>query len=208
MSPDALRSRAGSGPPRRARRCPDAWLFFTKFLRHGTAIAALVPSSRWLARAAVGAIDFGRARCIVELGAGTGPITAELLRRAYGRCRTLIVERDSDFCARLRQRFPRADIAHADAGDLDHLLTERQIDCVDHVISGLPLPSFAATDRDRVLGVVSRRLAAGGTFRQLTDMPWIYYRLYQRYFAEVLFRLVPLNFPPGGVYICRRPRLG
>ena len=49
----------------------------------------------------------------------------------------------------------------------------------------------------------TQRLAPTGTFRQLTHMPWIYYKLYRRYFAEVRFRLVPMNLPPGGVYICR-----
>jgi phosphatidylethanolamine/phosphatidyl-N-methylethanolamine N-methyltransferase len=34
-------------------------------------------------------------------------------------------------------------------------------------------------------------------------MPWVYRRLYRRYFEEVRFQLVPLNFPPAGVYICR-----
>ena len=41
------------------------------------------------------------------------------------------------------------------------------------------------------------------TFRQLTVMPLIYYKLYRRYFEDVRFRFVPLNLPPGGVYVCR-----
>ena len=53
------------------------------------------------------------------------------------------------------------------------------------------------------MGMVGRRLAPGGTFRQLTHMPWVYYSLYRGYFEEVRFQLVPLNLPPGGVYICR-----
>jgi hypothetical protein len=31
----------------------------------------------------------------------------------------------------------------------------------------------------------------------------IYYRLYCRYFEDVRFRFVPMNLPPGGVYVCR-----
>jgi hypothetical protein len=34
-------------------------------------------------------------------------------------------------------------------------------------------------------------------------MPLIYYKLYARYFEDVRFRFVPLNLPPGGVYVCR-----
>jgi len=186
-------------------QAPDWWLFLNKFLRQGTGIAALAPSSRWLARAVVRGIDFEAAGCIVELGAGTGPITTELVRHVNEQCRPIVVERDPDFCQRLRQRFPQADVVEADANDLERLLGERGVERVDHVISGLPLPSFPGEARDRLLRVIHERLAPGGTFRQLTHMPWIYYKLYRRYFAEVRFRLVPMNLPPGGVYICRAP---
>ena len=37
----------------------------------------------------------------------------------------------------------------------------------------------------------------------MTNMPWVYRKLYRRYFRQVAFRLVPLNLPPGGVYDCR-----
>lgn len=190
---------AGPGPS----RSPDWWLFLTKFLRQGTAIAALAPSSRWLARAVVAGIDFSRARCVVELGAGTGPITTELLRSAGPPCRILVIERDADFCQRLRQRFPTADIVQTDAFDLERLLDERGIGRVDHVISGLPLPSFPAVDRERLLAIIGRRLTPDGTLRQLTHMPYVYFGMYRGYFDEVQFRLVTRNLPPGGVYVCR-----
>src|SRR5262249_34321890 len=154
-----------------AKRPPDWLLFFKKFLRHGRAIASFVPSSVWLARALVEGIDFSRCRCVVELGAGTGPITAELLRHAPPGCRCLIVERDPDFCARLRERFPQAEIVQADAVALEELLAARGIERIDHVLCGLPLPSFTEAARDTVLDVVQRHLAPEGTFRQLTHMP-------------------------------------
>jgi phospholipid N-methyltransferase len=192
--------------PRPSSHTPDWLLFLAKFLRHGTAIASLTPSSPWLARAICDGIDYTTARCLVELGAGTGPITAELLRRAPPSCRVVIVERDPDFCERLRQRFPAADIVEADACDLERLLDERGVAAVDHVLCGLPLPSFAREDRDRVIAAACRRLAPGGTFRQLTEIPWLYWRLYYRYFEDVRFRFVFRNLPPAGFYLCRRPR--
>jgi phospholipid N-methyltransferase len=196
-------SRRSADSQKTSPRSPDWWLFFTKFLQQGKAIASVAPSSPWLARALVRGIDFSQARCVVELGAGTGPITAELLRSVGPGCRLVIVERDADFCQRLRLRFPRADVVQSDAAELETLLDERRLAYVDHVISGLPLPSFPAGERDRLLEVVARKLTPGGTFRQLTHMPWVYYRLYRRYFSDVEFCFVPLNIPPGGYYICR-----
>ena len=83
----------------------DFSLFFGKFLKHGTAIASLAPSSRWLSRATIANIDWDRAGVVVELGAGTGPITRELAARAGERTRLVVVERDPDFAEILRDRY-------------------------------------------------------------------------------------------------------
>ena len=192
-------------PPLQAlgRRGSDFWLMFKKFLTQGTSIASFAPSSRVLATTLVKGIDFRKARCIVELGAGTGPITTELVRRARPGTKLIAIELDSDFCRRLREKFPTVDIVEGDARNLDAILGERGIKEADHVISGLPLPSFRQRLREAILKASHSRLAGDGTFRQITNMPWVYYSMYQQYFRDVRFRFVPINFPPGGVYICR-----
>ena len=50
----------------------DFTLFLGKFLRHGTAIASIAPSSRWLSRLTVRNIDWARAATLVELVAAPG----------------------------------------------------------------------------------------------------------------------------------------
>ena len=85
----------------------DFTLFLGKFLRQGTAIASLAPSSPWLSRTTVRNIDWERAGVIVELGAGTGPITRVLAERARPGCRVVVLERDPDFSRLLRERFRR-----------------------------------------------------------------------------------------------------
>jgi phospholipid N-methyltransferase len=182
---------------------PEWWLMLTKFLERGRTIASFAPSSRWMARATVRDIDFSMAGCIVELGAGTGPITKEILGRAGKDCRVISLELDADLCRHLRRRFPNAEVLEADAADLGRLLDERGIDKVDHILSGLPLPSIPEDIRNRILDVCARRLKPEGSFRQLTIMPWIYYRMYRRYFQDIRFRFVFRNLPPGGVYFCR-----
>ena len=189
-------------PPRSARG-PDWWLMFTKFLKQGSKIASFAPSSRYMARSILRGIDFDKAKCIVELGAGTGPITEELVRRANPNTRLMVVELDPDMCDRLKSRFPNIDVVQGDAAHLDTLLADRGIDHVDHVVSGLPLPSFPALLREEILSTSARVIGPGGSFRQLTVMPWVYYRLYRGYFSEVRFKFVPMNLPPGGVYVCR-----
>jgi phospholipid N-methyltransferase len=189
--------------PSRGPAGPDWWLMMKAFWKKGRSIASFAPSSRFMARKVIGGIDFANAKCIVELGAGTGPITAELLKRVQPHTKLLVIELDPMLCARLKSRFPQVDVVQGDARHFDKLLAERGITQVDHVCSGLPLPSFPGELRDTILATSARMLAPGGTFRQLTVMPLIYYRLYCRYFNDVKFGFVPLNMPPGGVYTCR-----
>jgi phospholipid N-methyltransferase len=206
MNPEGLPLSTSASPARPPRRLPDWLLFLAKFFRHGKAIASFVPSSSYLARAVMEGVDWSAARCVVELGAGTGPITAELLRHVPPACKAVVVERDPDFCERLCERFPGADVAQADAADLDRLLAERGVEKVYHFLCGLPLPSFPREVREAILQVVRRRMAPGGTFRQLTHMPYVYYRMYRRYFPDVRFRLVLRNLPPAGFYVCQAPQ--
>jgi phospholipid N-methyltransferase len=190
---------------------PDWWLMMKAFLRHGRKIASFAPSSRFMARKVVDGIDWDSTRCVVELGAGTGPITAQLVRRLRPQTRAIVIELDPVLCGRLKARFQgiaNLEVIQGDATQFDKLLAERGIPQVDHVLSGLPLPSFPEELRHAVLETSARTLASGGTFRQLTVMPLIYYKMYCRYFDDVRFRFVPWNLPPGGVYVCRgfRPK--
>jgi phospholipid N-methyltransferase len=181
----------------------DFLLMLRKFLTQGTAVAAFCPSSRFLARAIVKDIDWAAANCVVELGAGTGPVTKFLAAAAGPATKLVIIERDPDFCRVLRHKFPHLDIVEGDACKLDEILAERGIAHADHVISGLPLPSFPKQLRDDVIAMSAKVLGPTGTFRQLTNMPYVYQGLYRQYFKDVTFKLVPWNFPPGGVYYCK-----
>ncbi|VTR93029.1 sam-dependent methyltransferase : Ribosomal RNA adenine methylase transferase OS=Isosphaera pallida (strain ATCC 43644 / DSM 9630 / IS1B) GN=Isop_2139 PE=4 SV=1: RrnaAD [Gemmata massiliana] len=185
---------------------PDWWLMMRAFLTQGKKIASFAPSSRFMARKILDGINWATAGSIVELGAGTGPITAEMVKLASPKTRLVVIELDPVLCGRLRERFrgsPNVEVILGDATKFGELLAERGIPKVDHVLSGLPLPSFPAEARDSILATAARTLGAGGTFRQLTVMPLVYYKLYRRYFEAVRFRFVPFNLPPGGVYVCR-----
>jgi phospholipid N-methyltransferase len=184
----------------------DFLLFLGKFFRHGTKIASLAPSSRWLSRATVRNIDWSRAKVVVELGAGTGPITKVLAERAPAGCRVLVLERDPDFARILRERFGHLanfEIIEGDCRDLDRMLAERGIDRADYVISGLPVPSFPKDLQRELFRVVRRVLAPEGSYNQITELPWVYQGLYRGFFDEVRFAFEPRNFPPAGAYFCR-----
>jgi phosphatidylethanolamine/phosphatidyl-N-methylethanolamine N-methyltransferase len=184
----------------------DFTLFLGKFLTQGTAIASLAPSSRWLSRTTVRNIDWEYAGALVELGAGTGPITRVIAQRARPDCRIVVVERDPDFARLLRQRFrDRAnfDVVEGDVRDLAAILADRGIAQADHVISGLPVPSFPEDLQRGLFRSIAEILRPEGTYNQITELPWIYWRFYRRFFDHVDFVFEPRNLPPAGAYICR-----
>jgi phospholipid N-methyltransferase len=185
----------------------DFKLFLGKFLRQGTAIASVAPSSRWLSRLTVGNIEWEQARVVVELGAGTGPITRVLAEKAPPGCRVVVLERDPDFARLLRGRFRDRDgfdVVEGDVRDLAGILGVLGIGQVDHVISGLPVPSFPGDLQKSLFRVVGQVLKPEGTFNQITELPWVYWKLYRKYFQEVRFVFEPRNFPPAGTYFCRQ----
>ena len=184
----------------------DFALFLGKFLTQGTRIASVAPSSRWLSRTTVRNIDWGQARALVELGAGTGPITQAIARNAAALCRVVVIERDPDFARLLRERFqekPNFEIVQGDVRDLASILGRIRIESVDHVISGLPVPSFPQALQHALFSAVSQVLRTDGTYNQITEIPWVYWRFYRAYFHDVTFAFEPRNLPPGGAYFCR-----
>jgi ornithine lipid N-methyltransferase len=184
----------------------DFFLFLGKFLRHGTAIASLAPSSPWLSRTTVRNVDWDRAKVLVELGAGTGPITRVLAEKARPECRVVVLERDPDFARILRERFqgyPNFDVVEGDVRDLTSILERLGISQVDSVISGLPVPSFPKDLQRELFRVVKKVLVPGGTYNQITEMPWVYLRFYRKFFQDVQFAFEPRNLPPAGAYYCR-----
>lgn len=194
--------------PPKSTELADFWLYFKTFLRERRAVASAAPSSQATARRIVRGLTFPPNGTLVELGAGTGAITAELLRANAGRCRVVAVERDAAFCARLRQRCPEAEVVEADALDFEALLDRRDVKQVDHVICGLPLNWLPRRQGAELLAAISRRLRHGGTLRQLTHLPWRPNPLLPHYFQEIETHVVWRNFPPAGFQICRYARKG
>jgi ornithine lipid N-methyltransferase len=188
----------------------DNTLFLGKFFKQGTAIASVAPSSRWLSRLTVRNIDWQQVNTLVELGAGTGPITRVIAAQAPPRCRVVVVERDPDFARLLRERFQgphNFEIVLGDVRDLQSILRDRDITSVDHVVSGLPVPSFPRSVQTELFRAVGAVLRPAGTFNQITEIPWLYWRFYRKFFDEVRFVFEPRNLPPAGAYFCRGARM-
>jgi phosphatidylethanolamine/phosphatidyl-N-methylethanolamine N-methyltransferase len=184
----------------------DRGVFFKKFLQKGRTISSAVPSSRMLAARVLQHVDFSRPATIVELGAGTGPITEQIVEHLRPHHRFVAVEDDPDFCDILRRRFPEVTLLEMDATKLTEPLARMGIDRVDYVLSGLPAPNLPPRAAVRLWRWLRRVLAPEGLFVQITIVPLLYRSFYDRLFQSVNYRMVWWNMPPGGVYRCSQPR--
>jgi phospholipid N-methyltransferase len=190
----------------RGAKLADFALFFRKFLAKGRTISSAVPSSPALVEGVLRPIDFSKPATIVELGAGTGPVTQEILEQIRPHHRFVAVENDRDFCEVLRRRFPELTLLHADASRVGEPLAKMGIHKVDYVISGLPTPSLPPRAMIRLWRWLAESLSPNGLFIQITVAPVLFKGFYHRLFSNVDYRMVWLNVPPGGVYYCSRPR--
>src|ERR1700753_3968329 len=98
---------AADHPPKTVEKAKlrENFLFLSKFFKHGVTIASIWPSSPALSRATIKEIDWDTAKVVVELGAGTGPITDQIIRRLKPHTTFIAIERDKDVAQSLQQRF-------------------------------------------------------------------------------------------------------
>lgn len=125
---------------RRVRgHCSEDLKFLKTWAAKPLTTGAVSPSGRWLARAMAAAIDPLWTGTVVELGPGTGAVTAALLARGVSPDRLVAVEYNPDFAEHLRARFPGLRVMVGDAYEFADTLRHAGIANVAAVVSSLPL---------------------------------------------------------------------
>ena len=85
--------------------------FGSELLSNPRPIGSAVPSSRFLARRIAGFLPRNPRGYVIELGAGTGAITAALLGRGIPADRLIPVECSETMVRLLKRRFPHVKVA-------------------------------------------------------------------------------------------------
>jgi phosphatidylethanolamine/phosphatidyl-N-methylethanolamine N-methyltransferase len=142
--------------------------FFRECRRHFHTTGAILPSSRFLARALVRPLRGPRPACrILEVGPGTGSVTREIARRMLPGDRLDAVEINA-FFAELVARRVRQERAFARCRDQIEIIHAAVQDLVgeatyDFIVSGLPLNNFPAHEVREIFATYDRLLKPGGT---------------------------------------------
>lgn len=173
-------------------------------LRDIKTVGTLTPSSRHLCESMIKHIDFHRDITIVELGAGDGVITHQLLRKMSGNSRLIVFEVNEKFCRVLRQiKDPRFTLVDDSAEKLEDYLLQLHIDHIDYVVSALPFTSLPKTLGVNIVKQCYQHLEKGGLFVQM-HYSLFTKRLYKRIFGNVDICFVPLNLPPAFVLVSEK----
>ena len=142
--------------------------FFREFRRHVRNTGALVPSSRFLARALVSELRQPRGPGrILEVGPGTGSVTREICRHLLPGDRLDAVEVNGRFIALLERRFDQEGLFRRclDQVELIHAAVEDLVGVAtyDFIVSGLPLNNFSVAQVREIFKAYNRLLRPGGT---------------------------------------------
>ena len=178
--------------------------FLSQFTGFFKKIGFWLGSSRWLARALVkhsGLRNKSNIK-ILELGAGYGNVTKEILKHLGTDAVVIAIENDEERIAYLEHitTDTTIEIIHADAQDLDQHVTAGSIDVV---ISTLPLGSLEQAVTEDILKKISLALKHGGKYIQ-----YQYWMANKKDVKKVFhmegIRFEPRNFSPAFIYVTEK----
>ena len=184
----------------------DTTLFLQEWLVNPQRTGSVVPSSRQLAAAMARWLPRDPESFVLELGPGTGAVTAALLKRGLREDRLIAIDNNPNLTKLLRKRFPQAQIITGDAWHMDTLLGSLRVpvESVGAVISSLPLLNFPVAQAEALAQKIRTVLEPQGNWVQYS------YRIDKlRPRGASSFRLhaskiVWLNFPPARVSVFRK----
>jgi phospholipid N-methyltransferase len=179
--------------------------FLRGFFAHPGQVGSVIPSSHVLEQRLVRHARLQRARCVVELGPGTGGTTRAFLRAMPSNGQLLAIELSETFASRLRTavRDPRLAVVQGSAEFIDRFLADHGLPAPDAVISGIPFSTMPPKVADRIAAVVARVLAPGGRFVAYQVRPHVA-DYATPYLGEPRRQWELLNIPPVRVFTWTR----
>ena len=185
------------------RRSGSLKSFFTAWADDPRQVGAIAPSSSKLATAMASFVEDSD-RMVVELGAGTGPVTEALLGRGVTPNRLVAIEQSPVLAKALKSRFPHVRVVEGDAGEMSRYLGDH-VGKVGAVVSSLPLRSLPSQVVKNVVREMNQVLAPDGLVIQFTYDPRSG-RRFDEFFERFERRWVWGNLPPARVDVFRRRR--
>lgn len=191
----------------------DLLLFTQALLRSPREVGAIAPSSFGLGDRLAAVVPRRDDAVTIELGAGTGVVTARIELRRSPKSTFLAFERNPQLAMEVKRQAPSAQVIADDARRLRLHLEKRGLTTVDAIVCGLPWANFSQEEQSELLGVITSVLGSGGVFTTFAYLHALVLPRARQFrdalvtrFDEVLTtRAVLRNLPPAITYVCRTP---
>ncbi|MHB1947561.1 MAG: class I SAM-dependent methyltransferase [Gammaproteobacteria bacterium] len=176
----------------------DKFCFFKAFVSNPRLTGAIYPSSTYLVKEMVSHVFQENDGIVIELGAGTGVVTAALLQSGINPKNIIAIEYSSELIKKLRTRFPTIQIIEGNAANLSMLLNNEKR-TINTIISSLPLRSLPFPVTKAILEEIRNVLSLGGRYIQFTYsfQKDSFYSLNN--FKKIVSNRVWINLPPARV---------
>ena len=185
-------------------RLRDEVRFIRSWLDKPISMGAVSPSGRALARTMAGYVDPAASGPVIELGPGTGPVTAALVKQGIDPARLVLVEFNPSFCRLLRTRFPEATVIQGDAYRIQHLLGGLLREPAAAVVSGLPLQTKPFKRRLRLMEEAFDLMEPGSPLVQFTYAMVSPIPMRPADVSAEVSKLIWQNLPPARVWVYRK----
>jgi phosphatidylethanolamine/phosphatidyl-N-methylethanolamine N-methyltransferase len=146
----------------------DTFRFFRTFWQRPKITGAVAPSGKALARAMAAEVEAGDRLPVLELGPGTGPVTAALIGSGIAPERIVALEFNPEFCALLVRRFRGLNVVEGDAFNLAESLPPGLAGPYAAVVSSLPLLNWPFEQRVGLIDAALDRVLPGGGLIQFS----------------------------------------
>jgi phosphatidylethanolamine/phosphatidyl-N-methylethanolamine N-methyltransferase len=150
----------------------EYFLFFKRWLHSPKQLGTIAPISTKLARSAARSIQSPATAKIVEIGAGTGKITRELLQAGVKPENLICVELDPDLASYLQKDIPAIHVIEGNACHLKDILPHNWHHNVDVVFSSIPFMYLPVATREEIAHAAFNVLKQNGRFLHLTYNLW------------------------------------
>lgn len=178
--------------------------FIREWIREPGAVGAIAPTGKAAARAMASHAPLDSDLPVLELGPGTGAITAAILERGIPAERLVSVEYSKEFYGYLKTRFPGVNFINGDALDLATTLADTPWRRFSAVICAVPLLNLPKPTRTRIIADCLSLVESGAPFVQISYGPRPPAPVAKGQYVVDSSDWVMKNVPPARVFVYRR----
>lgn len=176
-------------------------LFLRRWLANPQKVGTMIPSGPHISRLMARHARRNKDQAVIEVGAGTGPVTQALFDTGLPIDRLFVVEIDPALCRHLHARFPKAQVIEGDCMRLADCIPEEWHGKIGSIVSGIPMVLLPYQTQKAMMDAFFSVMAPGGRVVQITykwAAPFPAHRMgYKGRRAGVTWK----NVPPAFVWV-------